>query len=502
MSFKKVISILLTAVLIFSILIPIVHAEEIKNIPQIDMRGFMSYTIYEDKDDPDSMPAFPPSTSKIRKSIKKLIPAMSSLAVTNNWKKFGESVVPVINELMFPLGYDNNGEAMYDTGVHFTYPTREEITDTMHTEFIYDWRADPLKSAEQLNDFVNYLTDDLGFEKVCIECHSYGGVVLLSYLSEYGTDKVYSCCFNASAVYGAAFAGQLLQGNVSVSADTITEFLKGIFSHKDLELLLDTLADAMKKAGITGLVSDFVNNTFMKLSDIIWENSILPIFANWPSTWALCPDKDFENAYNFVFGRIYSKDGQDHSGLENKINSFNTKIRSSREDNLKKINDEINLYVIARYGYYGVPLNPIWIANTDTVLNTEAESFGAKCKTMSYEDMFDISEKYVSPNGAIDASTCLFPDQTWFIRNCKHSQKDASINQFVYSLLHSDGQATTETFDKYPQYLLFNTITSALNADTDNNTELYKDTFMNKFIIFFKKINEFFRKILSSVFEL
>lgn len=502
MNCRKIISLLLAAVLIVTIFIPAAAAQETGNIPRIDMRGFMSYTVYEDKNDPDSAPAFPPSAAKIRQTIKELIPAMTDLAFTNNWDAFGKSVIPAINELMYPLGYSDAGEEMYGTGVHFTYPTYEELSSSLYTEFVYDWRADPFASAAQLNDFVNYITDELGFEKVCIECHSYGGIVLLTYLAEYGTAKVYSCCFNASVVYGAAFAGELLQGNVSVTDDALTEFLKGLFSHNDVELLLDALTDAMKKAGITGFVSDFINNVFEKLSGVIWQNSIIPIFANWPSIWALCPDDSFDAAYDFVFGRFYSKDGRDHSGLEQKIERFNTTIRPSREDILRKIDSETNLYVIARYGYYGVPLNPIWLANTDTVLNTEAESFGAACKSISYEDAFDRSEKYVSPNGAIDASTCLFPDQTWFIRNCKHTQKDASINEFVAALLYHDGQATVDTFAEYPQYLLYNALTTGLNADADTNDEFFRDTFLNRFAAFLRKIDRFFHSVFGKVFNI
>lgn len=497
MIYKKALSVLLAAVLFLTLLLPFANAQEVKNIVEIDMRGFMSYTIYEDKNDPNSSPAFPPSSDKIKKTVKQLIPAMTELAVSRNWDKFGEEIVPAINELMFPLAYGDNGEEIYGTGVHFTYPSYAEVVETMRTEFLYDWRADPFLSASQLNDFVLYLTEQLGFDKVCIECHSYGGVVLLTYLTEYGTDNVYSCCFNASAVYGAAFAGELLQGDVNISDEALTEFLKGLFSHNDWELLLSSLADAMKKAGLTGLVSDFVNNIFTRLSDVIWKNSIVPIFGNWPSIWALCPDECLDAAYDFIFCRIYANDGADHSGLQEKIEHYNTAVRSVREESLQKINNETNMYIIARYGYYGVPLNTIWLANTDTVLNTEAESFGARCKSVSQENIFDVSDRYVSPNGSIDASTCLFPEQTWFIRNCKHTQKDASINEFVAALLHCDGQATIDTFEQYPQYLVFNALNSGLNVDVDLNADLYKNTFINRVFAFFAKIRNYLRSTFS-----
>lgn len=502
MSFRKTVSVLLAAVLLFSVFIPVACAESVKNIPLIDIRGFMSYTVYESEEDPNSDTAFPPSTSKIVKAVMDLVPAMANLALTKNWSKFGETFIPALNDLMSPLDYGSNGEEIHGTGMHFTYPTYEELSSTLRTDFLYDWRADPFESAAKLNDLVNYITGELGFEKVCIECHSYGGIVLFTYLSEYGAEKVHSCCFNASAVYGAEFAGELLKGNVNISTEALTEFLKGLFSHNDYELLLASLADAMHKAGLTGLVSDFVNDIFANLSDVIWKDSIVPIFGNWPSIWSLCPDKDIDAAYDFVFGNIFSKDGEDHSGLEEKINHYNTKMRPAREKLLQKINDSTNMYVIARYGYYGVPLGNIWQSNTDTVLNTEAEAFGASCKDVAAQDLFDTAEKYVSPDGVIDASGCLFPEQTWFIKNCKHTQKDASINNFVASLLRYDGQATTETFAQYPQFLLFNGETSEVEAETalNANEKTFKQSFINKIAAFFQKVKDFFRSVFSGIF--
>ena len=84
MIYKKALSVLLAAVLFLTLLLPLANAQEVKNIVEIDMRGFMSYTIYEDKNDPNSSPAFPPSPDKIKKTVKQLIPAMTELAVSRN----------------------------------------------------------------------------------------------------------------------------------------------------------------------------------------------------------------------------------------------------------------------------------------------------------------------------------------------------------------------------------------------------------------------------------
>lgn len=495
---KKVIAVFLAAVMIASTSVWVISAADYtQEVPHIDFRGFMSYTIYQDKDDPDSERVFPPSTKTIVDTASTLVPALGKLAVDGNWEAFGNIFIPVLRRMLDPIGFNGNGEAKNNTGVHFTYPTKEELMENgLEIDFNYDWRDDPYKSASELNDLINYLTDELGYSSVTLESHSYAGIVMLAYLSTYGTEKVKSCCFNATAVYGAQFAGELVKSNVTISNEALVEFLKGLFDHNEYEAIISGLADVLSMAGITGFVADFATNLFDKLSDRIWTEAILPALGNWPSIWAMVPDGDFDAGYDNVFNNLYADSELDLSGLKAKIAHYNSDIRANREAKLTAINNsDAQLYVIARYGYSGVPLGDIWTANTDTVLNTAAESFGATCKDYDYNAPETVSEKYISPNGAVDASTCLFPDQTWFIRDCKHTQREESIIEFAKTLLYSDEQADIDTYEEYPQYLLFDSSTQ--EVVTDGNETPVKNTFLTMIVNFFRKLFSWISKLIN-----
>lgn len=479
---RKLICVILAAMMVAMTFVPTVSAASYeKKIPHIDFRGFMSYTIYEDKDKEDSKRIFPPTTESIIATAATAVPVIGKLAIDGNWKEFGDFIIPILNTMLSPIGFGGDGEPINNSGVHFTYPTKEELEENnMEIDFQYDWRVDPYESAAQLNDLINYLTDELGYSQVTLESHSYAGIVMLTYLSTYGTEKVKSCCFNATAVYGAQFAGELVKGNVTIPDEALVEFLKGLFSHNEYEDLIAAFADLLSMAGVTGFVADFVTDLFDNLSDRIWTEVVLPALGNWPSIWAMVPDADFEEGYSNVFDNLYSNSKLDLTGLKTKIAHYSGDIRANREDKLVAINNsDTQLYVIARYGYSGVPLGDIWTANTDTVLNTTAESFGATCKAYDYNSGVIISnvakERYIAPNSAVDASTCLFPDQTWFIRNCKHTQRDDAIVEFAETLLYSDEQATIDTYSEYPQYLLFNAVTSDVVID-ENKTPV-RDSF-------------------------
>ena len=72
----------------------------------------------------------------------------------------------------------------------------------------------------------------------------------------------------------------------------------------------------------------------------------------------------------------------------------------------------------------------------------------------------------ISPNGAIDAGTCLFPEQTWFIRNCSHMEKDPILREFTDKLLRAGTQQTVDSFAEYPRFLVLEKSNGRLSPDT------------------------------------
>lgn len=490
---KKVTALIISAVILVMCALPcFASAEEI--CPVIDIRGFMSYNIYHTEADGTRTQVFPMTSDTIKGLVKNLAPSLARLGVSNNWSEFGDSLISSLNSVFMPLAALPGGVFDPSTGPDTTYPTAEKIAAEGGAEFRYDWRADPFDSAAKLNDFVNYVTDECGCGRVCLEAHSFGGIIMMTYLKEYGCEKVRSCCFNATAVFGAEFAGQLVTGNVDVNADELTEFLQGLFDHGQQEAILNILTDALLEAGITQGLTKFVNLMFSRLGDVIWTNSILPVFGNWPGMWSMVPDELVDAGEEFF--RTYTDEIPDeYEALFATVNRFNTEIRPCRAEILSEINDNCNMYVIARYGYPGVPLGSGALENTDCILSAKNESFGATTTLFGTLPVSAESGAILSPDGRIDASTCLFPEQTWFIRNCKHTQREDSIKEFTKALLFCDGQATVDTFEQYPRFLVYDETTKLVTPDsgkTGSNTPA-----LDRIIGMFHKIKLFFDKLFS-----
>ena len=70
----------------------------------------------------------------------------------------------------------------------------------------------------------------------------------------------------------------------------MTSFLEGLFDHQEYESLIRALVSVFDDLGGIRFVCDFFNGIFTNLSDRIWAESILPVFDNWPSVWAMVPD--------------------------------------------------------------------------------------------------------------------------------------------------------------------------------------------------------------------
>ena len=460
---KKAISLFLSLILVLSCISAasvVVQAKAV--LPVIDLRGFMSSQIYEDRNDPDSTRLFPPEKDGLLTLARRLLPSITRFTVDKNWDVLGNKLIPALNELLLPVAADEKGDVKGETGPLFTYPSKEEIRKNPDISFVYDWRDDPYVSASQLNDFVNYVADDCGYGKVALECHSYAGVVTLTYLATYGTEKIESVCFNATAVYGAAFAGELMQGKVNLSVDGLTAFLEGLIDQSEYEGLLRGLITIFDDLGGLAFLCSFINDLFDHLSSRIWKESIVPVFGSWLSVWDMVPDDEQEAGRAFV-----AKTGVTLSdAFRSRTDKFDANIRSRRAPLLRSVNDQRSLYVIARYGYAGVPLGGIWTANSDGVLTTEAESFGATCDRLDIMSVPKLENMpMISPNGAIDASTCLFPSHTWFIRNCKHTEHDPVLKEFTGKLLRSKGQQTVESFAEYPQFLILDKSLGGLFSD-------------------------------------
>lgn len=427
-----------------------------EQLPRIWVHGFMNSTVYENISDPNSGVAWPPSAEDITNAVKESVPAFSKLAVTGDWDSFGKEMGDITRKVFDKAMNNPDGTVKTGSGVRFEYPTAAEIKSGGDIQFRYDWREDPIEIAAQLNDFINYVLDVTKKEQVTLTCHSFGGVVTVTYFSLYGFDKVKTVVFNSTAIYGETYTGELMTGQLNLNADALQNYLFYAFQGSDYENLINTAIKAVHDTGLMNIIAKYTNAMSEKIQKEVCARAIVPLFGGWLAVWAMIPDEYLDDAMDFVFNEIYGDSEIDYSALRAKIENYNTSVRCKKTEILKEANEKCNVYVITRYGYSSLPITPSANNLGDGIIDVKYASFGATAseygKTL---DNIDSDSKYISPDKTVDASSCLFPEQTWFVKNIKHGADEEALENMIRAFMDYDGQATVEDFEEYPRFTIF-----------------------------------------------
>ena len=496
--FLKIISTLLAVMIVFVPLSAL--AGEVHNTyicPRIYIHGLMAVPIQRDKNDKNSEVIFPPSTEKILSAVTGALPKLGLSLASGGLKGFGDEACRVANELMSEAYLDQNGNVKDNSGVYFEYPEASSIKKDSKLSFDYDWRVDPVETAAQLNDFVDYVLRCSGAQKVNLSAHSLGGVILITYISIYGYEKVHGACFNSSAVFGESYTGDLMKGEMSFSGDAFDYFLHYLIDETEYQYLLSAVTDAASKLGVFSAAAFASNELLDAVKESLFNQVMLPLFCHWLTIWAMVPDEDIEEGVENVFGSI-AKD-QDYSELIGKIERYNTLVRSGKKETLAKLNENANVYVIARYGYPSIPITPSYSKLTDGTIDVKYASFGAVTslykESLSEEYLADADPEYISPDKSVDASKCMFPEQTWFIRSFKHYSMPDSVVSFTDLLLEQAEQASVDTFEKYPRFLFYDYENDTILPDTNYQSPTLVSSIKNILNDVIKLIRFLIRKI-------
>ncbi len=501
MKLKKALGIFLAFVLAFGGMFGIcASAKEVsyeKNCPIIHVMGFMSCSLYENPGTEEQKQIWPPSNDAIIGVVKEVLPALVTVSVTKDWKTFSKAIVPAANKIFEPVWLNESGDKETNTGVDFTYPTKEEILSKDEIDFKYDWRLSPLEIAAQLNDFIEYVCKQSGSEKVCLTAHSYGGVVTLSYIDLFGRDRIQGVIMDSTAVFGETYTGELLTGQIELSLDAIKSFLSYVMDGTSYKSLVSTVSELLTRAGVLDFVMNFADEMIEGIKEDAIPEVVMPLFCRWPTIWAMCPDEYLGDAYNYIFGEVCGGDTAAYAKLLEKLYAFDNTVRKDKVDLLVETEKQCRFGVYSSYGYSSVPITPTWNANGDGVIDTKYTSYGATVapagEKLSDEYLAEKDAKYISPDKQVDASTCLFPNQTWFINGLKHSTGHDSLFELSCAILFSDEKVTVDTFEKYPRFLSFDHKDESVDENKGEE---------NIFVRFFKAVAELFDAIKRLVLRI
>ena len=136
----------------------------------------------------------------------------------------------------------------------------------------------------------------------------------------------------------------------------------------------------------------------------------------------------------------------------------------------------VKVNVVSHYNMQGVPITPSYNEQNDNVIDTKYTSGYAVCAYLDetlpadYKQQNtvckDITHNHISADRIIDASTCLLPEQTWFLKNQKHVgyMYHTELMDFILMLCLGKVQYTVENAEPYGQFMEVNPKTGELTV--------------------------------------
>ena len=310
-----------------------------------------------------------------------------------------------------------------------------------------------------------------------------GGVVTLSYIKLYGTKDIENIIFQNCPLQGTAVAGELYNGLFEINKDALIRYAEGALPSMDSDFLgaiLYSLIEMLDAAGLWSDILGMADGIILNLKDRVFDEALIPIFGTMPGIWSFVPDEYYETAKTFM-----KLDERTHGILLEKLDFYHYDVQQDAGNLLRNAQaDGTNIYIVAGYNVQRTPLVTAYKNTSDGTVDTQYASLGATCAYIGeylpddYKQAQHTDKRYMSPDRMIDASTCLLPECTWFVKNMLHSTTHSG-HDVLYGIFHtSDTQITVFDLEEYPQFIKNDTVHESFIPVTREGTpiqEAFKD---------------------------
>ncbi len=463
--------------------------------------------------------------------ISILQPFLLEGILKDEWDNYYAALEKEIGELFTEIRYDKNGDCYNNTDI--SKALREKMAEQEKTDykklrgsyyvydyqFWYDWRQDPRESADELHEYIENIKTTTNCDKVALLAHCLGTTVAISYIAKYGTDSIYGIALDGSVLEGAEIISESISGKFTIDGDAINRLLFDMNStgSANISEFVTASIDLATKSGLIGSLTDTVKATiYHKVVKGVTSALSLSTFFTWPGYWACVSEEDYSTAIEYVFGKEDDKKREEYAGLIEKIDGYHNDVRLE----LDNIYDGIEasgakIAVIGKYGFQIAPICKSADQIADQYATLTKASLGATASPSIFETLSDeyIAEreaegkgKYISPDKLVDASTCRFPDYTWFTKNISHSYWHNFETGLMFNVITADKQYTVDDFD-CTQFVVHDYETGVVSPMTEDNchTESWYEEVKNgqntgifaKIIAFFKSLVNWFKALFN-----
>lgn len=477
-------------------------------------------------------------SEELKESVLNVVkPLLVQGLLTNNFEPYYEALYNEIAELASDVLLDENGNPRNGTGISPGY--RERMENNLHNdyaswqgyyglhnyEFWYDWRLDPLATADDLAAYIEGIKAVTHHDKVILVSHCVGGAVALAYIAKYGTDSIYGVGMDGVTSFGSEPLSQSISGKFKLDGASVNRLLYDLqaLDFIDLDPFVNETVDLAVRSGLFDTAkTSFKIMLYYRIVQGVTSALALSTFYTCPMYWTAVRAEDYEDALYYVFGPEGSEKRQQYAGLIEKIQAYHDQVTVKIPELMQSVKDAGgNVCIIAKYGWQMVPTGEGCDVVGDQIISVNYASLGATgSKVYGTLDDAYIAQRvkegkgrYISPDLQIDASTCLFPDCTWFVKGPRHSHWTKLEDAILCTALSGDGQRTVEDLsctqfvvvdndtEEWAPMTAENCNTYHWDAETDPSAKL---SFIDRVKAYFKSLRTWLnslRRILREYFN-
>lgn len=504
---KKIFSVFLSILIAVSALVPCFAADgecDCGEPPIIYVAALGSGSVYRDAGTPDEVKLFRPETAEVIKAFLPIIPAVVRLVLTNDYQAFGEVLVSCVNATFGDLALDGEGKSKPNVTSEEFYPDTAEHGIGRSYYFGYDFRLDPIENAQKLHTYIQQVKELTGHDTVRFRASSMGGVVAMSYIRLYGTADIETIIFQCCPLQGTAVAGELYNGKLEINKDALLRYGSQALPALDSDFLagvLYTLIQALDIMNVWDFLLSVADKLVVNLKDMVYEETLIPVFSTLPGIWSFVPDEYYES------GKAFMKlDRATQGVLIDKLDFYHYEVQAKAEELLKSAQDTgTTVYILCGYNMQRTPLVTAYRATSDGTVDTTFASCGATCAPIGealptdYVQAEHTENNYISPDRMVDASTCILPESTWFVKDMLHCNTHKAHDELYTLMFESDEQLTVFDDERFPQFLQNDTVNerflpvTEFKGEPDTSVELVKNSlsFLNVIRLLFNLCYKF-----------
>ncbi len=506
---KQLISVVLAFVLLFSCMLP-AFAEDTEH-PTIYITGAQTNTLlnadgsqlYPIQDDVEPMDVV---KEKIGPCLKKLAAGL----VTGNYEEYAQELYDIIDPIYGVIALDKNGEVSDGSRPQNTIYTVNVKKKTANYgpwdyQFWYDWRISPMVAADDLKIYIDMVLEATGESQVNLTGRCYGANVIAAYLVKYADHAVQyvdDVSYLASSVLGIDLLGAAFSGEILLEGESMNNFLNYFMSGENLieddslNLFLLTLVELMNQIKMLNLSGAALTALVDKIKTDVIPDIVRDTFASMPAYWSMVPAEYYEKAIEFVFGDCK----EEYAKLIEKTDDFYYNVQLTVEEDMKAFKEQgIGFHIFVKYNFPDYPIYEDSNAQGDGTTSAVRQAFGgefADYGTVFSQDYIDSLEDttYLSPDLKINAATCLFPENTWFIKNLHHDKFPNVINNFAMDIMNKNVCVSDGVYPAFQEYVdgAFITI-----EGTDEDASPAKKNFFRLIVDFFKSLIDVLKKLFN-----